>query len=350
MRTPVTVGVVGLGYWGPNLARAFGSLAQAELTWLCDARADQRDSMSTQYPRASVTADFEDLLRDESLDAIVIATPSSTHSELARAALEADKHVFVEKPLALTTEDADDLVRLAHLRQRSLMVGHVLLHHPAVKRLKTMVDAGALGEIFYIYANRQNLGRVRSDENALWSLGAHDLSVILHLLDDQPIEVSAHGESYVRDGIADVVFCFLRFATGITAHLHLSWLDPHKLRRLTIVGSRQMAVFDDMAPERKLTIFDKSARTRRTAEFGEYVQVQFGDVVSPVVGNEEPLRLECEHFLESVRRSSAPSKAAADAASVVRVLSALQESLDNGGAPIHHGEPPTRLDVLRVTV
>ena len=212
------------------------------------------------------------------------------------------------------------------------MVGHVLLFHPAVRKLKELITLGALGELFYLYGNRQNLGKVRHDENALWSLGAHDLSVLLYLLDDQPIEVSARGESYVQDGIQDVVFCYLRFATGISAHLHLSWLDPHKMRRLTAVGSEKMAVIDDMETERKLTIYEKSATPRRTENFGEYVAVSFGDIVSPRLPNDEPLRLECEHFVSVV--ASGKASGAREAATVVGVLDALQRSLDMGGVPL----------------
>ena len=182
------------------------------------------------------------------------------------------------------------------------MVGHVMLFHPAVRKLKELLDSGDLGDIFYLYANRQNLGKVRQDENALWSLGAHDIAVLLYLLEDQPVEVSARGESYVQPGIPDVVFCYLKFATGISAHLHLSWLDPHKLRRLTVVGSERMAVVDDMEPERKLTLYEKSATPRPTGDFGEYIQVRFGDILCPRLPNDEPLRVECEHFVSSSAR------------------------------------------------
>jgi predicted dehydrogenase len=288
--------------------------------------------MAPRFPNAQITADFDELLDDEELAAVVIATPSSTHADLVERALAAEKHVFVEKPMALSGECALRLVRTAEQRGRSLMVGHVLLFHPAVRMLKELLTGGALGEIFYLYGNRQNLGKVRSDENALWSLGAHDLSVILYLLDDQPIEVSARGESYVQDGIHDVVFCYLRFATGISAHLHLSWLDPHKMRRLTAVGSKRMAVIDDMEIERKLTIYDKSATPRRTENFGEYVQVSFGDITCPLLPNDEPLRLQCEHFVSVVAGGRASG--AREAARVVNVLEALQRSLDAGGVPL----------------
>ena len=332
MRLPVTIGIVGLGYWGPNLARAFAQVPQAEIRWLCDSSPQVRLALPPRFPGARVTADFDDLLEDDDLAAVVVATPSSTHADLVERAIEAEKHVFVEKPLALSAERAHRLVRRAEHRGRSLMVGHVLLFHPAVRKLKELITGGALGELFYLYGNRQNLGKVRHDENALWSLGAHDLSVLLYLLDDQPIEVSARGESYVQDGIHDVVFCYLKFATGISAHLHLSWLDPHKMRRLTAVGSEKMAVIDDMETERKLTIYEKSATSRRTETFGEYVQVSFGDITCPRLPNDEPLRLECEHFVSVV--ASGKASGAREAATVVGVLDALQMSLDAGGVPL----------------
>jgi predicted dehydrogenase len=336
MRTPVTVGVVGLGYWGPNLVRIFDELPEAKLRWVCDLNDDTRLQMAARYPDARATASLDDLLDDEGLDAVVIATPVATHYRVARKALEAEKHVFVEKPIATSSGEADELVRLAEKRDRRLMVGHVLLFHPAVTRLKELIGQGHLGDVYYVYCNRQNLGKVRRDENALWSLGAHDVSVILHLLGDEPIEAAAWGESYVQPGIADVVFGYLRFATGIGAHLHLSWLDPHKMRKLTAVGSKRMAVFDDMEVERKLTIYEKSAAPRPSDTFGEYVQVRFGDIISPRVGNEEPLRLECEHFIAAVRSGTAPIAGGREAAAVVSVLETLQRSLDRSrlGTPV----------------
>jgi predicted dehydrogenase len=332
VRAPVPLGIVGLGYWGPNLARVFDQMPQAEVRWLCDANPEVRLSMRSRFPGAQIAADVDDLLDDDELAAVVIATPAPTHADLIERAIDADKHVFVEKPLALSAERAQHLVRRAEQRGRCLMVGHVLLFHPAVRKLKELITLGDLGELFYLYGNRQNLGKVRRDENALWSLGAHDVSVLLYLLDDQPIEVSARGEAYVQEGIHDVVFCYLRFATGISAHLHLSWLDPHKMRRLTAVGAEKMAVIDDMETERKLTIYEKSATSRRTETFGEYVSVSFGDIISPRLPNDEPLRLECEHFISVV--TSGKASGAREAGTVVGVLDALQRSLDAGGIPL----------------
>jgi len=334
MRKPVSVGVVGLGYWGPNIARAFGNLPGASLDWLCDRDADALARAQIRHPEARITSSFDELLADESLDAVVIATPPTTHAELALAALRADKHVFVEKPLALNAKDADRVAAEASRRKRCLLVGHVLLHHPAVRKLKELVETNELGDVYYLYANRQNLGKVRRDENALWSLGPHDIAVLLYLLDDQPIEVSARGDCYLQEGVADVVFCHIRFATGITAHLHLSWLDPHKYRKLTVVGSKRMAVMDDMENERKLTIYESNAVVGPKADFGEYVQVRFGDIVCPRLSNDEPLRLECEHFVAGIRSADPARSSSREGAAVVHVLEALQRSLDRGGATV----------------
>jgi len=246
------VGVVGLNYWGPNLARNFDELA--ELAWICDLDDDLRARQAARYPSARPTADYTDLLNDETLDAVVIATPVPTHHALAKQALEAGKHVFVEKPPAMRAAEMDELVELAAARDRVLMPGHLLLYHPGVLKLKELVDSGELGDVLCVYGNRQNLGIVRTNENALWSLGVHDLSVILYLVGEEPEVALAHGRDFLTEGVEDVVFCYLRFPSGKIAHMHLSWLDPHKMRKLTVVGREKMAVFDDMELERKVRV------------------------------------------------------------------------------------------------
>jgi predicted dehydrogenase len=319
--------VAGLGYWGPNLARNFAAIPGCELAWLCDADEAVRERLSRAHPRATTTGQLDDLLADDTLDAVVLATPVPTHADLAVRVLEAGKHCFVEKPLATTVADAERAVEAAQRAGRILMVGHLLEYHPGVRALKDLVDAGDLGpDLYYIYGNRLNLGKLRADENALWSLGAHDVSVVLAIAQEEPVEISAHGASYVRDGVEDVVFCFLRFPSGLVAHLHLSWLDPHKERRFTVVGSKRMATFDDMAVERKLTVYDKGfdedART-----YGEYI-TRSGGSVSPQIANVEPLRVECEHFLDCIRSGDAPRSDGASGLRVVRVLEGLQNALD----------------------
>ena len=323
---PVRVGVVGLGYWGPNLARNLALIPGCEVAWLCDASQEARQRLAAAFPAARASAELSELLADEQLDAVVLATPVPTHAELAVAVLESGKHCFVEKPLATSAADAERVLAAAQAAGRTLMVGHLLEYHPAVRSLKELIDSGELGELYYIYGNRLNLGKLRADENALWSLGAHDVSVALHLIGEEPSECLAEGASYVRDPVQDVVFCFLRFPSGIVTHLHLSWLDPHKERRITVVGARRMAAFDDMLIEGKLTVYDKGF-DEDTRSWGEYI-ARSGDIFSPRIPNVEPLRLECEHFIDCIRTGAVPRSDGHSGLRVVRVLERLQQSLD----------------------
>jgi predicted dehydrogenase len=322
----VSLAVVGLGYWGPNLARNIDSLGDARLAWCCDADAAKRARFEPVFRSSRFTDSLDELLADESLDGVVLATPVPTHAELAVKVLQAGKHCFVEKPLALSVADAQRAVDAAAVSGRLLMVGHLLTYHPGVRQLSDLVHAGELGSVHYIYTNRLNLGQLRADENALWSLGAHDVSVVLDIAGEEPNELVARGECYMRAGIEDVVFAYLRFPSGITAHLHLSWLDPHKERRLTVVGSRRMATFDDMALERKLTIYDKGF-DEKADSWGEYI-TRSGDVMSPRIGNAEPLRLECEHFVHCIQTGQTPRSDGLSGLRVVRVLEGLQDSLE----------------------
>jgi predicted dehydrogenase len=315
---------VGLGPWGANLARNFNELAR--LKWLCDLDEARVEGLRGRFPATAFTQRFEDVLEDPEVDAVVIATPVPTHAALARRALQEGKHVFVEKPMALTAAGAEELVEVAAAGGRVLMPGHLLLYHPGVAKLKELVDGGELGGVLYVYGNRQNLGTIRGDENALWSLGVHDLSVILHLLDEEPSELSARGESFLKEGVEDVVFCHLRFPSGKAAHMHLSWLDPHKMRRMTVVGTRRMAVFDDMELDRKVTVYD-SAAEQSLGSYGEW-RTRTGDIHSPRIPNDEPLRLECRHFLSLVAGEGDGLAAARDGVRVVRVLEQLQTALE----------------------
>jgi predicted dehydrogenase len=322
----IRVGVAGLGYWGPNLARNFASLPDVELVWLCDQAPEALERVGSAFPAASRTSDLDDLLADPDLDAVVLATPVPTHAALAERVLDAGKHCFVEKPLAQSVADAERVVAAAERAGRVLMVGHLLEYHPGVAKLKEIAESGELGEIHYVYSHRLNLGQLRADENSLWSLGAHDISVLLHLLDEEPSEVEARGEAYMRPGVEDVVFGFMRFPSGRAAHMHLSWLDPHKARRFTIVGSKRMATFDDMDLERKVTVYDKGF-DEAAGSYGEYI-TRSGDIWSPRIPNREPLRIECEHFVECVRTGATPRSDGRSGLRVVRVLEALQGRLD----------------------
>ncbi len=346
----ISVGVAGLGYWGPNLARNFAALPGCELTWCCDGSEAARAAVEQSLPRVRMGIGLDEMLEDPDLDAVALATPVPSHADLAVRVLEAGKHCFVEKPLAQSVPAAERVMAAERASGRVLMVGHLLEYHPGVRRLKELAASGELGDrLYYIYGNRLNLGKLRSDENALWSLGAHDVSVLLHLAGEEPSEAVAHGESYVRSGVEDVVFCFMRFPSGLSAHLHLSWLDPHKERRFTVVGSRRMATFDDMAIEGKLTVYDKGF-DEDVRGYGEYI-TRAGGSWSPQIPNIEPLRVECEHFIECVRTGEHPRSDGASGLRVVRVLERLQHSLDasrrvQSGAGVLLGEPrpPSPLD------
>jgi len=266
----------------------------------------------------------EEMLADDELQAVVIATPVPTHHPLAKQALEAGKHVFVEKPPAMRAAEMEELVGLAEERGLVLMPGHLLLYHPGVQKLKELVDSGELGDVLCVYGNRQNLGIIRTNENALWSLGVHDLSVILYLIGEQPSQATANGNAFLNAGVEDVVFCYLQFPSGKIAHMHLSWLDPHKMRKLTVVGRDKMAVFDDMELEQKITVYDK-APEEPTGTYGEW-RTRTGDVFSPKISNAEPLKLECRHFLGLVENGW-DGREMHDGLEVVRALELLTESL-----------------------
>ncbi|MEZ5125857.1 MAG: Gfo/Idh/MocA family oxidoreductase [Thermoleophilia bacterium] len=332
----VRVGVVGLGYWGPNLVRNFDRIADAELAYCCDLDEANLARASALYPQATMTDDLNRLLQDDSLDAVVVATSVPTHYAIGMHALQAGKHTFIEKPIALRASHAEDLLTAAAANGVKLMVGHLLEYHPAVRKLKELIGSGDLGRVFYIYANRLNLGKVRTDENALWSFAPHDISVLNYLVGEEPEEVSARGECYLQDGVEDVVFGYIKYPSGIVGHIHVSWLDPHKSRKITVVGSEKMVVFDDMEADRKVTIYDKGATTTRAKfdNYGEFVTLHFGDIHIPRIGNEEPLRIEAQHFIDCVREDRQPLSDGRDALNVVRVLEAMQRSLQNGGQPI----------------
>ncbi|MGC1853429.1 MAG: Gfo/Idh/MocA family oxidoreductase [Solirubrobacterales bacterium] len=329
---PIRVGVAGLGYWGANIARNLDALPGCELACCCDIDGARRERMRASFPHAHFAADLGEMLADESIAAVAVATPVPTHAALAELALDAGRHCFVEKPLACDVASAERLVGLAAERERILMVGHLLAYHPALVALGELCAAGELGELRYVYSQRLNLGRLRADENALWSLGAHDVSAILTLTGELPAEVSARGSSYVREGVEDVVFAHLTFAGGLAAHVHVSWLDPRKERRLTVVGSQRMATFDDMEAERRLTIYDKGFDPDAALE-GDFV-ARSGEQRSPAISRHEPLRLELEHFLDCLRGEAAPRTGGREGLHVVRVLAALQKSLDAGGETV----------------
>ena len=331
----IEVAVVGVGGWGKNLARNYYQLPEAKLRYICDLDDEKLENMSRQYPGTKTTKNFDEVLQDSELDAVVIATTGPTHYALARKALMAGKDVYVEKPFVLQVDEALELNELADKNGRVLMVGHLLEYHPVVTRLKGMIDAGELGDIYYLYSQRLNLGTVREDENALWNFAPHDISAILYLLGKKPVGVSARGQDYLQRDVEDVVFLTLSFADKTMAHIHVSWLDPHKVRKLTIVGSDKMAVFDDLEAAEKLRVYDKGAKLSQEYEtFAEYVGLRFGDITIPHVKSGEPLRLECLHFIDCVENRKQPLSDGQDGLRVVQVLDAAQRSLKNNGVPV----------------
>jgi predicted dehydrogenase len=350
VRTPVTVGVVGLGDWGPRLVRIFDELPTAELRWLCDESPAALLRLQPRFPAARTTVDIEDLLADEELDAVVIATPAATHHRLARRAIDAEKHVLVETPLTLSGAHSQDLVDRAERLGRRLMGGHVLLFHPAIRRLKELIDGGALGDIYYLRGSRLGLGKPRLDVGVVGDLGPHDVAAVLYLLGDEPVEVTARGGLYGEVGVVDAAFCTLVFATGIQAHLQFSWLEPQRTRRLSVIGSERMAVFDDLERERKLTLCERLPARRENEVLGHGVGVGPGDLVSLRLPDDEPLRLECEHFLTAIRSSADMIAGARESASVVNVLEALQHSLDANGRPEPVGGDDGATTVIQLPV
>lgn len=331
----IKLAIVGLGYWGPNLMRNFDGLKDCEVLFCCDLDQTNLDSTKEQYPYIQTTKDFNTLVENPELDAIVIATSAETHCDLAKKALLHDKHVFVEKPLTLDLNDADELVQLTEQKKCKLMVGHLMEYHPAIGKLKKIIESGELGEIYYLYSQRVNLGKIRQNENALWSFAPHDLSIIMYLLDMEPESVSVNGQCYLQKNIEDVVFVNLQFPNKIMANIQLSWLDPHKIRKTTIVGSEKMAVFDDMAGTEMLKIYNKGVDNNKKARsFGEAFSLRFGDINIPYIKITEPLRLECQHFLDCIQNDKTPRSDGRDGMRVVKVLRAAQQSLERNSAPV----------------
>jgi len=332
--TRLKIGVIGAGAWGRNHVRSAAGLADAELVAVCDTDAKTRERIARQYPGTLVTGDVAALL--ERADAVIVASPAGTHAALARRCIEAGKPCLVEKPFALSVRDAEAVAALAAQRKIPVLAGHLLVFHAAVERLRTLIQGGELGKIFYLYGLRVNLGQVRQDENALWSFGPHDVSVALHLLGEAPVRVAAQGKSYIQPKIEDVVFVTMEFASGVLAHVQLSWLDPHKERKLTVVGAKQMVVFDDMEPREKLRIYDKGVdRPPEYGSFGESLAIREGDIFIPRIPTVEPLAAELAHFVRVARGTEPPRPGAGaeDGVRVVRVLEAASRSLARGGAP-----------------
>ena len=338
-KKPVKVGVVGCGYWGPNLIRNLRQAADCELKMICDTSANRLAHMQRLHPDVATTTRFEDLLNGADLDAVVIATPVRLHYEMTRACLSAGKHVFIEKPMARTEAEAEELVAFAEHQGLVLMVGHTFLFSPAVRRMKEIIDAGDIGEVQYISARRLNLGLFQKDINVAWDLAPHDISIVLHLLDETPVSVSCQGSSHVTRGVEDVTMMYLTFAKNRCAFIHNSWLDPKKVRQMTVIGSRRMIVYDDTEPLEKLKIYD--ARVEVPPHYDTFAEFtysyHYGDAYVPYIKQDEPLKLECQHFLECIREGCTPITGGRHGLDVVRILEAAGESLRQQGASVAIG-------------
>jgi len=334
----VRLALVGLGYWGPNLARNLAILDNAELVALCDANEERLRRIGRQYPSARQVPSFEDVLADDTIDAVVVATPVDTHFDLCRAALAAGKHVMVEKPLATSSAECETLIELAAAQGRTLMVGHVFVYNAAVNKVKEYIDAGEIGDVYYVYSQRLNLGQVRHDVNAMWNFAPHDLSIMCHWFGTEPTNLTARGHSYIQPGIEDVVFLNMEYPEGILASVHISWLDPLKVRRMTIVGSEKMVVYDDVSADAKVTVYDRGVTKKlidqTEASLGSYrtygefqLLLRAGDVLIPKLDFVEPLKIECQHFVDCIRTGETPVSDGRQGLWVVRALEAAQRSL-----------------------
>lgn len=329
------IAIAGVGAWGRNLLRNFHAMAGERLVLACDGDKKRLEYVRQHYPGLKTTEDYGDIIKRDDIDAVILATPPAAHFAMAMAAIEAGKDVFVEKPLVLSVAEGEQLVEEADKRKRILMVGHIMVYHPATLYLKEKIDSGDLGKIYYLCASRVNLGKVRNIENALWSFAPHDISIILFLLQQQPVQVTSTGASYLQPGIEDVVFTVLHFDDGTMAHIHVSWLDPRKDRKLVVVGSEKMAEFDDSQASEKIRLYDKSVNTREDYEtYGEYLAIRTGDIVIPRIRTAEPLAEECRHFLDCIETRTQPRSDGLEGLRVLRVLDAAQRSLEKSGAPV----------------
>lgn len=330
----VGIGTIGYGYWGPNAVRNLSEIPGFQLVAICDFDANRLASAARRYPSVAVTTDVEAVLQDVHIDAVYIATPVSTHYRLARAALLNGKHVLVEKPLAMKSAEATELCELAEARQLRLMVGHTFVYSAPVRKVRQLLQAGAIGELYYVETTRVNLGLFQKDVSVVWDLAPHDLSILNYWLGSGPLNVSARGRSFVNGNTEDVAFLTLEYPNRVLAQLHVSWLAPSKLRRTALVGSQRMIVYDDLEPTEKVKIFDRGVdRVRVPESFGEFqLTYRSGDILSPALDNTEPLRVQCQHFLECITRATRPVTDGAAGLDVVRALEAAERSARRGGA------------------
>ena len=330
------IAIVGLGYWGPNWVRNFSQANGIERVVCCDFSRERRDLIKSRYPSVFVTENIDQVLNDPKVDAVVVATPVNTHFEIAIRCLKAGKATLVEKPLATSGEQAEVLIRMARERDLTLMSGHTFEYSAPVMKIRELIGSGELGDVLYINSVRANLGMFRRDVNVAWDLATHDISIILMLLGEMPIEVSCQGESHYHDRVEDVARLTLHFANNVIAFVHVSWLDPNKIRHTTIVGSRKMLVYDDTAPSEKVRVYDKGVTKHPYYDtFGNFqLSYRNGDVNIPRIEESEPLKVECDHFVDCVKRGISPNSDGHSGLRVVKVLEAADRSLKNHGQPM----------------
>jgi len=330
------VGVIGCGYWGPNLIRNFTQLSRSDVIRVADLDEARLKYIKALYPSLGTTADYKDITSDPEIDIVAVATPVHTHHRFASEALRAQKHVFVEKPIAASVKEAEDLIDLAKKHQRKLMVGHTFIYTSAVQKMKQIIDSGELGEIYYINSQRLNLGLFQQDINVIWDLAPHDISIILYLLDLKPTTISAIGTSHINSKIEDVAVLTMKFSNGLLAFVQTSWLDPDKIRKMTVVGSKKMMVFDDVQPTEKIRIYDKGVEMPKHydtyAEF--HYSYKYGDIVIPKINGGEPLHTELDHFIDCIENNEPPLSDGNDGLQVVQILEAADKSLKGENKPV----------------
>ncbi len=332
------IAVCGAGNWGSNIVRNFQSLGGLSL--VCDTDKETLAEVGQEYPNIKTTSDYEQVLADPEIDGVAIVTPPAKHYEMAKKSLEAGKHTYVEKPLAFSSENGEELCRLSDTKNLTLMVGHILLYHPVIKKLQNLIADGELGELNYSYTTRVNLGTIRQDANVVWNLAVHDVAVMQEIFEGEPTKVSATGRSFIQPEVEDVAFVTVHYDSGQLANYHASWLDPHKVRKLTFVGDEKMAVFDDVEVNDKLAIHDKTANVNEedpeeeVSDFAQYVTTHRGDTVLPSIPRGEPLKLECKHFIDCIEEDKTPITDGQHGLKVIQVLEAATRSLERDGKQV----------------
>lgn len=333
----INIGIIGCGHWGPNYLRNFSLMPEANVCWVSDLNSKRLVHIKQLHPAVKTTKDYKKIISDTSIDAVVIATPTVTHYDIARECLDSGKHILVEKPLSVNLKDARELVALAEKKKRILMVGHTFEYNPAINKMKEFIKNGRLGKVYYLYSTRTNLGPLRNDVNALWDLAPHDISIFSYLLEGQPLKVSAHGAGFLQKGIEDIVFITLYYPHNMLVGIHVSWLNPRKVREITVVGSKRMLVFDDLNSVSPLSLYNKGVIRKPYPlpyynSFREFkLIIREGKITIPKIKMKEPLQIECRHFLRCLMRGQEPQSNGRVGLNVVKVLEAIQSSLKDNG-------------------